>query len=240
MSIFGRGSTFQGLKFSSMRLWSEDCALCLNPVSDRCVCAACRAALPHIANACERCALALPEGRCCGGCMTSPPAFDDAVAAFEYRFPLDRLVQRFKYAGDLALGHWLALELAGRLAPLERPDLLVVPPLSRVRLRDRGFNQALEIARRVGRVLAVPVSAGAVRRVRETTSQARLRESERRANLARAFTCAADLRGRHVAVVDDVLTTGATADALARTLKGAGAARVSAWVVARVPEPLQR
>jgi ComF family protein len=193
--------------------------------------------LPACAAACASCALPLPADGICGGCRSHPFAFDDAVARFEYRFPVDRLVRRFKYAGDLAIGRWLAERLAERVAGSARPDLLIAPPLSRDRLRERGFNQALEVARHLARGLGVRLDVDGVRRVRETPSQAGLGRRERHANLRHAFDCRLALDDRHVAIVDDVLTTGATADALARVLKSRGASRVSVWAVARAPEP---
>ena len=203
--------------------WRQDCALCLAG-SRGLVCAACEADL----------------GTDGTGVAWRASAFDDAVARFEYRFPLDRLVQRFKYGGDLAIGRWLAERLAERVRAAPRPDLLVVPPLGAARLRERGFNQALEIARTVGKRLGVPVDPRAVARRRDTPPQASLDRRARAANLRGAFACGADVRGRHVAIVDDVLTTGATADAIARVLKAAGAERVGAWAVARAPDPERR
>jgi len=162
------------------------------------------------------------------------------VARFEYRFPVDRLVQRFKYAGDLALGRWLALRLAERVRDLPRPDLLVAPPLAAQRLRDRGFNQSVELARVVGRSLGVRHEPAGLRRARATAPQAGLGRRARQANLRGAFACRRSFQGLHVAIVDDVMTTGATAHTLARVLKAAGAARVSAWTVARAPDVPRR
>jgi ComF family protein len=179
----------------------------------------------------------MPAAETCGACLARAPAFDAALARFEYRFPADRIVRRFKFAGDLAAGRWLALELAQAAQAAERPDLLVAPPIAATRLRERGFNQALEIAKVVGRHLGIAVELRAVVRLRETAPQPGLGGRERRANLCEAFGCARSLDGRHVAIVDDVMTTGATADAIARVLKAAGAARVSAWAVARTPSP---
>jgi ComF family protein len=169
-------------------------------------------------------------------CRAAHHAFDRAVARYEYRFPLDRLVQRFKYGGDLALGRWLAKGLAERVSREPRPHLLVVPPLSPARIRTRGFNQALEIARLVGRRIGVPVSREALVRRHDTPAQASLGRRERQANLRGAFACTRTLGGLDVAIVDDVLTTGATADAIAQVLKEAGAASVAVWAVARAPE----
>ena len=149
-------------------------------------------------------------------------------------------MQRFKYASDLALGRWLALQLAARVANEARPHLVLAPPAAEDRLRTRGFNQALEIAKVVGARLGVRGSIRGLARTRKTSPQPGLGREERRRNLEGAFQCRLDLEGQHVAIVDDVLTTGATADALAAVLKQAGAARVSLWVVARTPEPRTR
>jgi ComF family protein len=226
--------------FSAFRLptlWAQDCALCLADSHERLVCRACERDLEGESQGCERCASPLTgDGRCLA-CRGRRFAFDAALARFDYRYPVDRLVRRFKYAGDLAVGSWLAQRLAERAEPMPRPDVLVAPPLATARLRERGFNQAIEIARVVGRRLRVPVDAHAIERRRDTPPQARLDRRARQANLRGVFECVRDLKGSHVAIVDDVLTTGATADALARVLKEAGAARVSAWAVARAPEP---
>ena len=191
----------------------QDCALCGARSGRAVVCPSCASALPR----------AQGDGR--------------AIAAFEYRFPVDRLVQRFKFAGDLALGHWLALALASRVREEPRPDVLVAVPLSRARLRERGFNQSIEIARAVGRELGLPHERHAVRKMRETPAQQGLGRRARQANLRDAFRCDVSLAGRRVAIVDDVLTTGATARALSRVLNRAGAAQVFVWTVARAPRP---
>ena len=210
----------------------QDCLLCAAASGDRVVCAACEAALPVIAAACAGCAIPLPHGGRCGECLARPFAFDDAAACYEYRFPLDRLVCRFKYAGDLAVGRWLALQLAARVAHA-RPDLVVATPVTRRRLRERGFNQALELAKGVARRVGARCDIAGLAKPSETPAQSGLTRRERRANLRDAFRCDLDVAGLHVAVVDDVMTTGATLDAVASVLKRRGAARVSAWCVAR-------
>ena len=215
--------------------WSflgQDCMLCVAASRAGLVCGECEAALPAIATACAGCALPLPAPGRCGACLAQPFAFDDAIAPFEYAFPLDRLVLRFKFAGDLAVGRWLASRLAQRVGG-ERPHLVVAPPLARARLRERGFNQALEIARVVARRVGARCPVAGLVKIGATSPQAGLSRGERRANLRGAFRCDLDLAGRHVAVVDDVMTTGATMDAIAAVLKSRGAARVSAWSVAR-------
>lgn len=221
-------------------MWpAQDCALCAAASGEALICRACDASLPAIGPACARCALPLPgPGLLCGRCLRKRhPAVDDSVAAFEYRFPVDRLVQRFKFGSDLALGRALAARLAQRLRFADRPHRLVVPPLSPRRLRERGFNQALEVAKVLGRDLGVACEPRAILRVRETEAQHELDRARRLANLRGAFACAHRFDGAHLAIVDDVVTTGATVETLARVLKEAGAERVSVWAVARTPGP---
>ena len=192
-------------------------------------CVECAKSLPRTAATCPRCALPMSVGELCGRCLRHPPAFDAALAAFEYRFPVDRLVKRFKFSGDLATGRWLAMQLARRVREVPLPALLVVPALTRARLRRRGFNQALEIARHLGR----PIAPRGVLRVKHTPPQTELPYEERAKNVRGAFLCKLDLSGARVAVLDDVMTTGATLNELARVLKRAGATRVENFVIAR-------
>lgn len=212
------------------------CLLCRDRATGD-LCTACFRNLPWNDHACTQCARPLPPlpSAICGVCARKPPHFDAAFAAFHYAWPVDRLLHRFKFRGHLANGRTLALALGEFLdlrgAP--RPDLLLPVPLHRRRLAERGFNQAGEIARTLGRCLDVPVAHDAVRRIRATPPQRGLGRSARRSNLKGAFECRRRFDGRHVAMVDDVVTTASTADALAHTLKNAGAAKVSLYALAR-------
>jgi len=212
----------------------------MDAAGDRLVCAACEAGLKQVDHPCPVCALPVPPRASCPTCRRHPFAFDAAIACFEYGFPVDRLVQRFKYAGDLALGRWLALRLAERMEAAPRPDVLVAPPLAPERLRERGFNQAVELARTLARELGVRQDIASLTRSRATAPQAGLGRRARQANLRGAFACRRSFAGLDVAIVDDVMTTGATAHTLARVLKAAGAAHVSAWAVARAPDVPRR
>jgi ComF family protein len=167
----------------------------------------------------------------CGECLDRRPYYDSVMAPFAYAFPIDVLVKAYKYGGNLHLAPVLANLLAPEIT--EMPDMVVAMPLSDARQRERGFNQAHELARHLAARIAVPLLAHACRKVTNTPPQASLPWAERAGNVRGAFVCDATLTGRHVAVVDDVMTTGATLNELARTLKRAGAARVTAWVVAR-------
>jgi len=167
----------------------------------------------------------------CGRCIAEPPHYDIVVAACRYAFPLDSLIQAYKYNGRLVAGAALASLLTDRVR--QRPDLIVPVPLTAQRLRERGFNQALELARALGQVMGVPVNAQLCVKTRDTAPQTRLPWKERRKNIRGAFVVEGGVAGCHVGVVDDVLTTGATLSELARNLKRAGAATVTGYVIAR-------
>jgi len=189
---------------------------------------------------CRSCALPVPAGAStCGRCLVSPPPFDHAVAAVDYAFPWDRLVLALKFRGALDLAGTLAHRLRHAVAHVGAPppDLVVPVPLGPHRLRERGFNQAWELTRRVG----PPADARLLLRVKDTPHQLALPEAKRAANVRSAFALDPRRRtavnGRHVAVVDDVMTTGATLHEIAGVLRAAGAASVRVWVVARTPRP---
>jgi len=198
------------------------------------LCSACHLSLPHLsAESCPVCALPASQGQVCGACLADSPAFDFTVAALRYAFPADALIHALKYRGDLALTRTLADLLSAKIIAVSQPDCLLPMPLHPTRLRERGFNQALEIARALAKTTSVDLLADACERIRDTPPQIGLPWKARTRNMRGAFACAADLRGLHVAMVDDVMTTGATLNELATVLKKCGATQVSAWVVAR-------
>lgn len=203
-------------------------------------CEACVAALPWNAHACRACGIPLAAGQpdgACAACLRECPPQDRSWAAFRYEAPVAQAIVALKFHGRLmpahVIGHLMARRLAHRAEPL--PQLLIPVPLSTPRLRRRGYNQALELARALTGVLRIGLAAGAAWRTRETREQTRLDAAQRRNNVRGAFAVdAAAVRGRHVALLDDVITTGATAAELARVLRAAGAARIEAWAAARV------
>lgn len=210
----------------------QSCLLCGAPSGVAQLCAGCEADLPWLPrNRCAVCALPLPSGTVCGPCLRRPPRFDRVTAVFAYRFPVDALIQAFKYGGRLPLARVLGEALARTVA--RDVEAIVPMPLAPGRLAERGFNQALEIARAVARRTGLPLLPFACRKLVETPPQAALPWKERAKNVRRAFACDANLTGRRIAVVDDVLTTGATLNELARVLRKAGAREISGWVVAR-------
>lgn len=181
-------------------------------------------------------------GEVCGRCLKKPPPIERTHAAFRYGFPLDRLLPRFKFHRDLAAGRELAGWMIEALRDVERPDALIAVPLHPRRLRQRGYNQALELARPLARTFDLPILQQVLHRVRDIAPQAGLGALARRRNPRGAFAIGRDLRNRahipaHVALVDDVMTTGATLYACAKVLRRAGVKRIDAWVMARVPPP---
>lgn len=225
-----------------LRQWffPQRCLVCDAATDGAELCASCRTMLPRIDSGCERCAVPLPGAvagtRSCGRCLTQPPSYDRARALYRYAAPVDRLVQGFKYRRRLDWGRVLGEAFAQYLHAVgARADAIVPVPLHRRRLRERGYNQSLELARPVGRLLDIPVWAHVARRVRPTPAQAGLSREERRRNVRSAFEVVqrTKIADKHVAIMDDVMTSGHTVDALARALKRAGAAEVSVWILAR-------
>lgn len=207
------------------------CLLCQVPAGP--LCQHCRADLPWLGKACcPVCSLPTPAGGTCGHCLKDRPAFDRVQALFAYAFPIDRLIQRLKYREHLALAPLMGGLLAAQLQG-EPPDIWLPMPLHANRLKERGFNQAAEIARELSARTAIPMQAGWARRLRDTPPQAGLKREARKRNLRGAFACSAEIAGLHVGIVDDVMTTGSTLDALGQALKQAGAQEVSCVVVAR-------
>ena len=171
----------------------------------------------------------------CAACLQRPPPLDATWAAFLYAAPLDRLLPRYKFHGDLAAGRLLAQLMAQAWSGDVRPQALVRVPLHPARLRRRGYDQALELARPLATALDLPLRCDLLQRVRATAAQSELDAAARRRNLRGAFRAGGRGLPAHVALVDDVMTTGATVHAAAEALRRAGVARVDAWVCARAP-----
>jgi ComF family protein len=216
------------------------CALCGN-VSHSVLCEDCDAIYWNETRLrCPRCALPLVHyshsGMHCAFCADTPPAFDAPVTLADYAPPLNQLVADLKFRSRIELSRDFARRLAQAAEDLpELPGELIAVPLCASRLASRGYNQAWEIARSLGRRLRLPAHARAIVRIRDTGQQALLGATARRANVAGAFVLRKQVRGQHVGVVDDVMTTGATLDTLARMLKEAGARRVTNFAALRTP-----
>jgi ComF family protein len=200
------------------------------------LCGACERHLPRIGTACERCGDALPDGAPspCGRCLQQPPPFDSCRAAFRYEEPIRHLIHGLKFSHRHAFARLLGeLAAAHFRTHAEMPELIVPVPLHPSRYRERGFNQSLEIARHLSRNLNIPLEFRACKRSRTTRPHAELSAEERRKNIRGAFRLEREIKARHVAILDDVVTTGATAGELARTLRKAGIQRIDVWAVAR-------
>lgn len=214
------------------------CLLCGAPGVDGIdLCAGCIADLPRNTICCARCALPLASpAALCGECQRRLPPWDAAWAPFIYGWPLDQLESRFKFGGDLACGRSLATLWRDTPLPLDRPELILPVPLHRQRLRERGYNQALELARPLACALSVPLRHEVLRRNRPSAPQTELDARARRLNVSKAFSLKPTaVLPAHVVIVDDVMTTGATLAECARALKRAGVARVDVWALARAP-----
>ena len=219
------------------------CRLCHAPATPgKPLCQRCYRALPHLGPACERCALPL-EGVAapvplCGECLADPPPFDRVLVPFRYRTPLHDLVSRFKYHGALSDGRLLGELLAAHVHQAATAIPLLLPmPLHAARLRERGYNQAAELTRVVSRACAIPWRSNALARQQAGPPQREAHRRERLRNVRTAFHCAASDLPARVAIIDDVVTTGATARAAAACLKAAGVEWVEVWAVARTPRP---
>ena len=217
------------------RAIAPSCLLCNGPARGELICEGCDGDLPRLRNVsaqhCDQCAIPITEGNRCGACLAHTPAYDHVCAPFTYDFPTDALVQGLKYRGMLAVAPLLGKNIANSMD--EQPDVLIPMPLGIARLRERGFNQAQEIARHIAQAHHTKLLPHACRRVRDTPPQAALPWKERAKNIRKAFVCDADFTGQHVGVVDDVMTTGATLNEIARNLKQAGATRVTGLIATR-------
>lgn len=198
------------------------------------LCELCRHDLPRLAaERCPRCALPSPRSAVCGRCLSQPPSYDATVAALAYDFPADALVQALKFRGELALAPLLG-RMLGEAISDRGVDRVIPVPLTPARLKSRGYNQSVEIARHV---IAAKLDVDICVRQKDARPQIELPYDERRRNVRGAFLCRRPLAGARVAVLDDVMTTGATLDEMALTLKRAGATHVVNWVVTRTLPP---
>jgi ComF family protein len=226
-------------------MFPPTCVLCgatgQHQMSGLDLCSGCAADLPTNGNACPRCALPFEtqglHGTPCAACQRRPPPFDHGLAAFRYAGAVPSLIGDAKFRGRLnvvrLLGQLLAERLLTEALPL--PDVIVPVPLHAARQRQRGYNQALEIARIVGRELALPVDPAILARIHPTPPQTGLAAPARRRNLRGAFRVMGDVSGGHLAVLDDVVTTGSTVREIGAMLRLAGAQEIQIWAVARTP-----
>jgi ComF family protein len=228
---------YNWLKFVRYSLYPPRCVLCgRQGDAGMDLCRGCRDELPYNIRACRRCGAPLEtSGAVCGPCNRHPPPFSLSCIPFRYEAPLDYLLQQLKFHQKLylapLLGGLMAEAIQGRSAPL--PQCLLPVPLHTERLRERGYNQALELARPLSRLLDIPIEHRLCQRQRATSAQTSLQGTERRRNLRGAFVAVKGEMPRHVAIIDDVVTTGTTVEELARTLRRAGVETIEVWACAR-------
>jgi ComF family protein len=227
------------------RLLPNPCALCAQLQAEL-VCQACQQDyLCDSQPRCRQCALVLADGESathCGSCLQHAPDFERTIAVCDYAPPCDQLVLALKFAHKLPLANLFASLLRDRMlhdAPQALPDMLLPVPLGSSRLAQRGFNQAHEMARVLARLSGIPARADILVRQRETAQQSGLHPDQRQKNMRRAFALRPEhsllVADRHIAVIDDVMTTGITLQEIASVLKNHGAARVTNYVFARTP-----
>jgi ComF family protein len=215
------------------------CILCGNPGhNSRDICRSCYTQLPRNNLCCYRCAeiLEVPAAApvLCGRCLNRHPAFDETVAPFIHQGAIRHLIGGLKFGTNYKNARLLGMLLSDHLKQTtERPDLIIPVPLHKARYRSRGFNQAIEIARTVAKEMQIPLDLTSCKRHRDTPHQTQLPAKKRHKNLKNAFSIIKPIHARHIAILDDVMTTGTTAHELAYILKKAGASRVDVWVCAR-------
>lgn len=221
------------------RHWlTGSCLLCMADSADQLLCTECLSDLPVWISAqhCPVCADSTGAEGACSTCRKNPPFFDATFAAFRYEFPVDRIIHALKYGHQLPIAQWLGKKLAHAPAASGH-DYIMALPLHSDRIKERGFNQSLEIARAMSRLTRQELRIDVLQRIRPTRPQAGLPLKDRTANVQGVFECLEDLRGRSVLLVDDVMTSGATLGECARILKLHGAQRVTLAVAARALGP---
>jgi ComF family protein len=215
-------------------LIQKNCVLC-GAATNQDLCEPCYHHLPQLPpDHCPICLSPVPTAEICGACLAKPPAFTRTTAALRYTFPVDALIHSLKYQTNLAIAPILANLLIARLKTMERlPDIIIPMPLHPIRLRERGFNQAMEISRYISKQTGIVLLPDSCRRIKHTLPQTGLPWKERQKNIRKAFTCKLDLSEKHIALVDDVMTTGTTLNELSKVLRQQGANEISNWVIAR-------
>lgn len=209
------------------------CLLCGISCDQSCLCTDCINELPALNNNCPRCALPLSQSLICGGCLHHPPEQNSSFSLFEYKKPIDRLIADFKYHDKLFLSRFFAEQMVKKLKKRPLPKLLIPIPLHPRRLRQRGYNQSLELAKVLSKQLSIPVSSDPLIRIKDSLPQASLPYKERKSNIQHAFNVTTSQLPKHIALIDDVLTTGHTANVAVKVLRHTGVSIIEVWTIAR-------
>ncbi len=214
-------------------IFRQNCTLCDAPIhSELSLCADCIHDLPPAPSlSCPQCGLST-QGDICGKCIKEPPHYDATYALLTYAFPVDALLQQYKYNNALYLSQTFAKLLSTKLADNDI-DMMIAMPLHATRIKERGFNQSLELAKIIAKQYDITLDSTSCNRIKNTPPQASLPLKHRLKNMRGAFECNQSLIGQHIALIDDVMTTGSSLNELAKTIKKAGARKVSCYVVAR-------
>lgn len=222
-------------KLQHLILSTPDCIACKSyPAQKQGFCSGCYTDLPHIAHSCLRCGLAVSVEQQCA-CKAEEWPFSACIAACAYAFPMDALISQLKNQHKLNLAEPLGLLIAKQIQQqgIALPELLIPVPSHPERLKQRGFNQAVEIAKVVGKQLSIPVDYLSVQRGKQSAAQKNLNKQQRLHNVDSVFSLYNTVKATHVAIIDDVITTGATTKALAYLLRESGVKTIQSWAVAR-------
>ena len=227
-------------KYIRKLLQARHCYLCDNPNSHSLIeiCHDCINELPYKNQSCSRCALPLESSNSpiCGHCLSQPPSYDVLLSPFEYHFPIDKLITELKFRQKLysahTLGYLFSQYIQSKATPL--PECIIPVPLHPKRLRQRGYNQSLEIARVVSKILNIPIERKLCQRIKDTEPQSNLDADKRQQNIKNAFAVKQQNHYKHVAILDDVVTTGQTVETLTKALRINGISIIQVWAIARV------
>lgn len=218
-------------------LYQQSCILCQQGASSNiALCPLCEKLLSQNLNSCIQCGLTLINSdKCyCGQCLTQPPYFDELISLANYQMPIDYLITQFKFQRKLAFGHTLGQLLIKKISLLQhKPESIIPIPLHPKRLRQRGYNQAAILAHTISKRLNLPINLNNVRRIIDTKPQADLLAKDRKRNVKHAFQITNPIQHKHIALVDDIVTTGNTINELSRVFKKAGVKRITVWCLAR-------
>lgn len=211
------------------------CLLCGSNAQQSCLCLQCFASLPMLGQHCQHCAMPISLGEYCGQCLTKPPIRHRTHSLFRYTSPIDRLIGDMKYHGQLQLTDYFANQLSRYIQQKNetKPQLLIPIPLHPKRLRQRGYNQSVELAKTLSKQLNIPLDNTALIRIKNTLPQTQLPYSKRKQNMKSAFQCQQHSLPDRIALIDDVVTTGHTADMAAKACLKRGAKNVELWTIAR-------
>jgi len=235
---------YDWIDFIQFSFFAPKCILCGAKGSETLdLCPGCRGDLLINQHPCPHCAAPLPPHldsppAPCGECQQATVKLDQSLTPYLFSYPLSQLISRFKFHGQLFCGRLLSHLLGDYIGERQNPwpELIIPVPLHTGRLRERGFNQALELARPLARRFNIPLDRHSIHRIRATPQQAQLSRNKRIRNMRGAFEIVRPIHARHVVLVDDVITTGSTVRELARILREAGIERVDCWAVARTPK----